>query len=54
VNRTEVRLKEGNKLGFKRVLLARRQTERVGEFPGLELMGVETLAEAIKKMLEPR
>jgi hypothetical protein len=49
-----VSLKEGHKLGVKRALLAKRQTEHPGDFPGLELMGVETLAEAIKKMLESR
>jgi DNA repair protein RadA/Sms len=54
VTQPEVRLKEGHKLGFKRALLAKRQTDRLGEFPGLELIGVETLAEAIKKMLESR
>jgi DNA repair protein RadA/Sms len=54
VTQPEVRLKEGHKLGFKRALLAKRQTERLGEFPGLELIGVETLAEAIKKMLDVR
>jgi DNA repair protein RadA/Sms len=52
VTQPEMRLKEGHKLGFKRALLAKRQTDRLGEFPGLELLGVETLAEAIKKMLE--
>jgi DNA repair protein RadA/Sms len=54
VTQPEMRLKEGYKLGFKRALLAKRQTERLGEFPGLELMGVETLAESIKKMLDER
>jgi DNA repair protein RadA/Sms len=54
VSQPEVRLKEGHKLGFKRALLARRQTERLGDFPGLELIGVETLAEAIKQVLESR
>jgi DNA repair protein RadA/Sms len=54
VTMPDIRLKEGHKLGFKRALLAKRQTERLGEFPGLELMGVETLAEAIKKMLDAR
>jgi len=54
VSQPEVRLKEGHKLGFKRALLARRQTERLGDFPGLELIGVESLAEAIKQVLESR
>ena len=52
VSQPEVRLKEGHKLGFKRALLAQRQTERLGDFPGLELIGVETLANAIKEVLE--
>ncbi len=38
------------KLGFQRALLAKRQQERLGEFPGLELLGVETLAAAIRKL----
>jgi DNA repair protein RadA/Sms len=51
VTQPEIRLKEGHKLGFKRALLAKRQTERLGDFPGLTLIGVETLAEAIRTML---
>ena len=39
VSAPELRLKEGHKLGFKRALLARRQQEHLGEFPGLELRG---------------
>ena len=35
----------------KLALLGRRQTGRLAEFPGLELIGVETLAEAIRAML---
>ena len=31
-------------------LLARRQQERLGDFPGLELVGVETLADAIRSL----
>jgi hypothetical protein len=31
-------------------LLARRQPEHLGDFPGLELLGVETLAAAIRSM----
>ncbi|MDP3229595.1 MAG: hypothetical protein Q8N13_16675, partial [Acidovorax sp.] len=34
VSSPEVRLKEGRKLGFARALLARRQQEHLGEFPG--------------------
>uniref|UniRef100_A0A7V6A2R3 DNA repair protein RadA n=1 Tax=Desulfobacca acetoxidans TaxID=60893 RepID=A0A7V6A2R3_9BACT len=52
VTMPDIRLKEGHKLGFTRALLAQRQTARLGEFSGLELMGVETLAEAIRQMLE--
>jgi len=51
VSQPEARLKEGRKLGFHRALLAKRQQERLGEFPGLELLGVDTLAQAIKKVL---
>jgi DNA repair protein RadA/Sms len=50
VSSPELRLKEGRKLGFARALLARRQQERLGEFPGLELLGVETLAAAIRRL----
>jgi DNA repair protein RadA/Sms len=50
VSAPELRLKEGHKLGFKRALLARRQQEHLGEFPGLELVGVDTLAAAIRSM----
>ena len=50
VSSPEVRLKEGAKLGFKRALLALRQKERLGDYPGLELLGVETLAAAIRSL----
>jgi len=50
VSSPELRLKEGAKLGFRRALLARRQQEHLGDFPGLELMGVETLAAAIRSL----
>jgi DNA repair protein RadA/Sms len=50
VSSPELRLKEGRKLGFKRALLARRQQEHLGEFPGLELLGVESLAAAIRSL----
>ena len=51
VSSPEVRLKEGAKLGFKQALLALRQKERLGDYPGLELLGVETLAAAIRRLL---
>ncbi len=51
VSQPEVRLKEGRKLGFKRALLAQRQQERLGDFKGLELLGVDTLATAIRSIL---
>jgi DNA repair protein RadA/Sms len=50
VSAPEIRLKEGHKLGFKRALLAQRQQEHLGDFPGLELVGVETLAAAIRSI----
>jgi DNA repair protein RadA/Sms len=50
VSSPEVRLKEGHKLGFARVLLAQRQQEHLGQFPGLELLGVDTLAAAIRSL----
>ena len=51
VSQPELRLKEGYKLGFRRALLAERQKERLGDFPGLELLGVDTLAAAIRSIL---
>jgi len=50
VSAPEVRLKEGAKLGFQRAMLALRQKESLGEFPGLELIGVDTLAAAIRRL----
>jgi DNA repair protein RadA/Sms len=50
VSQPEVRLKEGAKLGFKRALLAARQVERLGERFDLELVGVDTLAAAIRTL----
>jgi DNA repair protein RadA/Sms len=52
VSQPEVRLKEGHKLGFQRALLAQRQTERLTDLPGLELLGVDSLAQAIKQVLK--
>ncbi|MBI4643584.1 MAG: DNA repair protein RadA [Deltaproteobacteria bacterium] len=51
VSQPELRLKEGHKLGFRRALLAQRQKDRLGDFPGLELLGVDTLAAAIRSIL---
>ncbi len=51
VSQPEVRLKEGIKLGFRRALLADRQKERLGKISGIELMGVDTLATAIRTIL---
>ncbi|MBM4275616.1 MAG: DNA repair protein RadA [Deltaproteobacteria bacterium] len=51
VSQPELRLKEGRKLGFSRALLAKRQKERLGEFEGLELLGVDSLAAAIRSIL---
>jgi DNA repair protein RadA/Sms len=51
VSQPELRLKEGHKLGFRRALLAQRQKDRLGKFPGLDLLGVETLAAAIRSIL---
>lgn len=51
VSSPEMRLKEGRKLGFKRALLAARQRERLGKTPGLELLGVDTLKAALRRIL---
>jgi DNA repair protein RadA/Sms len=50
VSAPEIRLKEAQKLGFSRALLAHRQQEHLGDLPGLELIGVETLAAAIRSL----
>jgi DNA repair protein RadA/Sms len=50
VSAAEIRLKEGAKLGFRRAFLAQRQKDSLGEFTGLELIGVETLAAAIRSL----
>ena len=50
VSQTELRLKEGPEPGFQRALLAQRQQEHLGDFPGLELIGVDTLATAIRSI----
>ncbi len=51
VSAPEMRLKEGRKLGFQRAFLARRQKEHLGNLPGLSLIGVETVAQAIRGAL---
>jgi DNA repair protein RadA/Sms len=51
VSQPELRLKEGRKMGFRRALLAHRQQERLGAFPDLTLMGVDTLSAAIRTVL---
>jgi DNA repair protein RadA/Sms len=51
VSAPEMRLKEGAKLGFARALLALRQKESLGDYPGLDLVGVDTLAAAIWSLL---
>jgi DNA repair protein RadA/Sms len=50
VSAPEVRLKEGAKLGFRRAMLALRQKDSLGDYPGLELVGVDTLAAAIRSL----
>jgi DNA repair protein RadA/Sms len=50
VSSPEIRLKEGAKLGFSWALLAKRQQEHLGEVHGLQLIGVDTLAAAIRSL----
>jgi DNA repair protein RadA/Sms len=50
VSAPEIRLKEGAKLGFHRALLALGQKESLRDYPGLELIGVDTLAAAIRSL----
>jgi len=51
VSRTELRLAEAGKLGFKRALVPARVARQLDKAP-LELIGVSYLSEAIKKALE--
>lgn len=47
VTQAERRLQEAAALGFQRVLLPPRNRESLARFPGIELVGVDTLSEAL-------
>jgi DNA repair protein RadA/Sms len=54
VSQLAARLKEANKLGFKRCIVPRTVKKRAGEYPeGLEMIGCRSLAEAIRVALLP-
>jgi DNA repair protein RadA/Sms len=47
VNLTETRLAEAVKLGFRRCILPEQNRSRIGSLPGLELLGVRNLLQAL-------
>jgi DNA repair protein RadA/Sms len=50
VNLTDLRLAEAHKLGYRRCLLPRRNRERLGAVPEMELVAVDRLAAALEAM----
>ena len=48
VSQSEIRVKEASRLGFKRCLLPRQNQEKIRGPKGIELIGVNTIQEAIK------
>ena len=50
VSQTELRLKEGAKLGFRRALMARGRKDPSSKVSGLQLIGVSTVREALAKL----
>ncbi len=50
VGQAELRLKEGNKLGFRRVVLARGHQARLPALPGLQLLEVADVAQALRTL----
>jgi len=49
----DLRLAEAAKLGFDRVILPRQNRGRLGQVPGIELIGVEHLEQALSVLLGP-
>jgi len=52
VSQPEIRIREGKKLGFKRCILPAKTAKQLGEVPGMDLIGVETVSEALECALE--
>jgi DNA repair protein RadA/Sms len=52
VSRSEQRVKEAHKLGFKRVILPEQSLKGWQPPPGIQLVGVRTVADALKAALE--
>ncbi len=50
ISRSEGRLKEALRLGFKRCLLPTQNQEKLREMRGIELMGVRTIQEAMEAL----
>lgn len=48
VSQSEVRVKEAQRLGFKRCLLPKQNQEKMKETKGMELIGIHTIQEAMK------
>jgi len=51
VSQPELRIKEGKRLGFTRCILPAKVKEQVGEVKGLELIGVNSIREALEYVL---
>ncbi len=51
VSRVEQRIREARKLGFKRVILPRKSLKGLSPSPGIELVGVDSVAEALQAAL---
>ncbi len=52
VSQPELRIREGRKLGFKRCILPAKTAKQLGEMPDMDLIGVETVGEALECALE--
>jgi DNA repair protein RadA/Sms len=52
VNQSEVRVKEAARLGFKRCLLPKQNQEKMKGAKGIELIGINSVQEAIKVLFK--
>jgi DNA repair protein RadA/Sms len=52
VSRIDQRVREAQKLGFKRVIVPRQSLKGFESPPGIEVIGVETIAEALKAIFD--
>ena len=51
VSRIEQRVNEAKKLGFKRVIIPKNNLKDWNRLPGIEIIGVETISDALKEAL---